>query len=192
MKKDNEYKELKIPEEMTKTERKKNNISDYVEEGSNGTFSLYEFMYALLGAVGYAFFTFLFGIAGISFLLGEVEDSTTRLVCAIFGIASIFIGYKCIMYIKDIVNMFKKTKKKNSFVITVGGLGYTCIGLAFISLIVFLVIGLLTDSEFAVWFLNNSIFIVGGISLLGAILIYIDVYLDSAHKNNVIIGKRKY
>lgn len=29
-------------------------------------------------------------------------------------------------------------------------------------------------------------------TLLGAILIYIDVFLDSAHKNNVIIGKRKY
>lgn len=38
VKKDNEYKELKTPEEMTKTERKKNSISDYVEEGSNGTF----------------------------------------------------------------------------------------------------------------------------------------------------------
>ena len=189
MKKD--YKVLKTPEEMTEKEKKENNISDYVEEGSNGTFSTYEFLYDLGGAIGAIFFTIFFGAAGFFTIFSKDVDSDTKIVGSIFAIGSIFIAYKGICYIKAIVQMLKNKKEKKSFVITIGSLGYALITIPISLLIISIFLSALTTLDIAIKFLNYSPIILTICGVLGTVLIYVDLGLSEAHKNNVIIGKKK-
>lgn len=191
--KNDDYKVLKTPEEMTKEEKAENNVSDYVEDGIGDSFSVYTFLYSLGAVIGYAFFTILFGLAGLGGLglFGSVDNSTTRVICLVFGLFSILIGYKCVQATKEMIKMFKKRDKNKPFVITIGNIGYALITIPISLLIICVFVSIFTNNELAIKFLNNSPLILMVCGLLGAILIYVDVGLDMAHKNNVIIGKKK-
>ena len=191
--KNDDYKVLKTPEEMTKEEKAENNVSDYVEDGTGDSFSVYTFLYSLGAVIGYAFFTILFGLAGLGGLglFGKVDNSTTRVICLVFGLFSILIGYKCVQATKEMIKMFKKRDKNKPFVITIGNIGYALITIPISLLIICVFVSIFTNNELAIKFLNNSPLILMVCGLLGAILIYVDVGLDMAHKNNVIIGKKK-
>lgn len=191
--KNDDYKVLKTPEEMTKEEKAENNVSDYVEDGTGDSFSVYTFLYSLGAVIGYAFFTILFGLAGLGGLglFGSVDNSTTRVICLVFGLFSILIGYKCVQATKEMIKMFKKRDKNKPFVITIGNIGYALITIPISLLIICVFVSIFTNNELAIKFLNNSPLILMVCGLLGAILIYVDVGLDMAHKNNVIIGKKK-
>lgn len=193
--KNDEYKEIKTYEEMSTQEKLKQLDNYEFDQFHNNYYSLYRFLYNLVGVIGYTFFVFFFLALGIIDWIYSESDFDTRVIGSIFIVGSIFVAYHDIKFYKALKEQIKIYRKNKGALVTVQNIGYFFIVLAFINAILIFVISIINNGNNSA--INKFIIlcpkIMIGEVIFGVILIYTDAIIRLLHKNNKIIkiGKKE-
>jgi len=150
-------------------------VEEKVEETVEAYHGTHSLIYSFIGFLGYTIFVLLFCGSGILALLGKVEGSHSRLIGLIFFGAGLFILYKDIMFVKDIIKNLSHLKKSKRKIITLHDIGYFVISLVFVVVVLVLGLGAINPNSALVHFLAKNLFIIVVIlGLSGTALIYAD------------------
>ena len=109
MNENKEYKELKLPEEMTKKERIDLLLSSSSTKTEGETVN--SLIYDIIGLIGYFLFVILFGGGGIIAILQDEPNATLKIIGSIFVLASIYIAYRDVLFAIDIKRHISKKRK---------------------------------------------------------------------------------
>ncbi len=182
----NEYKEIKLPEEMSKEEKIDLMLETPISknEGEN----VHGLLYNIVGFIGFLFFTVFFGGAGLLALLNEDSDSGTKAVASIFLIFTVVLIYKTIKYAISIKSVLKGMKEEKRVVISLQNIGYFIYSLAFLIIMsMFILMFINPESKL----LNDNFmllpYIAIGFGIVGTIIIYIDRGMRLFHKETKVV-----
>ena len=182
----NEYKEIKLPEEMSKEEKIDLMLENPIpkNEGEN----VHGLLYNIVGFIGFLFFTVFFGGAGLLAFLQEDSDSGTKAVASIFLIYTVVLIYKTIKYAISIKSVLKGMKEEKRVVISLQNIGYFIYSLAFLIIMsMFILMFINPESKL----LNDNFmllpYIAIGFGIVGTIIIYIDRGMRLFHKETKVV-----
>ena len=175
-----EYKELKLPEEMTKEERKELkrdiDLSAPIEEADKEVHGL---IYNTLCFISFVFFAVFFSGMGIIALLQEDLDKDTKVIASIFALSGIFILYKAFQYAKSMKRNITGMKKEKTAVITLRNIGFFVYGLAFVTgMSIFILMFVNPESELLTTKYHLLIITIVVEAALGTIIMFVDTIIS--------------
>lgn len=170
----NEYKEIKLPEEMSK-EEKINLVLDSTKARNEGQ-KVHGLMYNIVGFIGFLFFTIILGVIGFAaiFKKESVEGASNGAIIMLLIFTIIFVCVT-IKFGINIIKVLKNMNEDKKVVISLQNVGIFFIALAFLTIMsMFIMMFINPESKFLND--NSMLFpkIAIGFGIVGTIIIYID------------------